>query len=178
MAEKQDMSINYLSTFFSYGSPSKSPYKKTPPVRVKCVAKKAVVKVVDYTFSEQGITASKSKTTIHFGLCDHSSVIKATVEETLSNTLGTEMEEGRCYIIRNYGYIPARGNSSEQLFLKSGTVIYHSGNFPVSNEVEQRAIPLIQPPSRLVRMDEATGNLNSLITLEGKVITVSVNFAS
>lgn len=180
MAERRNMTIDRLVNEFSTtNSPSKtgSPYKRTPPIQCKCLGKKAITKTTEFKKCEQTnvIKAVKTKTMIHYGLCDYQSAIKATADTAVLSALDVDMEPERCYILRNYGVLPAKNNSPMQIFLKPGTTIFHAGDMTIPDNVQANCKVLVHPESRTVTINEATANiLDRLITLEGKVLSVSL----
>ncbi|MGH0146394.1 UNVERIFIED_CONTAM: hypothetical protein FKN15_008017 [Acipenser sinensis] len=94
--------------------------------------------------------------------------IKATADTEVLKTIGVEMKEGRTYIIKNYGLIPAKGNMPAQLYLKESTIVYNSGAIQVNSEMELKAQQQIEPPSFQVPIN-AVQDQTRLLSVNGQI---------
>lgn len=155
-------------------SKGSSPYKSLKSVKVKCVARKEIVKCTEFNFTSDSVTMKKVKT-VHYGVADESDVIKVTVDENVLREIGTDMEVNRTYILRNYRLLPARHNNSGQIFRKPTTMVFQTSILNVSDDLARKAEQTINPPSPVVpRYDDTC--LHKIVTVQGRVVSVSFIF--
>lgn len=82
------------------------------------------------------------------------------------------MEQGKSYILKNYGLVPPNGLSKPQIHLRGDTLIFTTSEVKVSEDVATKGQLEIEPFSQELEIGSSqTGT--QLVSLTGKMITVS-----
>ncbi|MGL4877707.1 hypothetical protein, partial [Paraclostridium dentum] len=75
-------------------------------------------------FSRDEVSVGKVKKSVHYGLVDETDAIKVTADENVIKEIGMDMEIGKMYIVRNYGFVPGRHSGGALIFLKPNTMVF------------------------------------------------------
>ena len=82
---------------------------------------------------------------------------------------------GRSYILKNYGFIPARGYTKSQIFINLNTSIIPTNYLNIDETAMEEATKLINPPSLEISINDVSTS-SGLVTISGKVANVSIVF--
>ncbi|KAK6489653.1 hypothetical protein HHUSO_G6522 [Huso huso] len=86
------------------------------------------------------------------------------------------MEQGKSYILKDYGLVPPNGLSKPQIHLRGDTLIFTTSEVKVSEDVATKGQLEIEPFSQELEIGSSqTGT--QLVSLTGKVITGSTSMS-
>ncbi|XP_030269151.1 uncharacterized protein LOC115579694 isoform X2 [Sparus aurata] len=141
--------------------PCTGPYNRLPTMTIKVIAVKEVVRVQNWDFKEGDVIPTTTHKNAVAAISDGKSVLKFTIFEDLAK----QVEEGKSYIVKNYG-LSKYGSGPRSVLSRKNTAMYFCAPVTVSSQLEEEGRRMLSPPSISVPIKNLQADLQHFLTLE------------
>lgn len=148
--------------------PCTGPYNRLPTMTIKVIAVKEVVRVQNWDFKEGDVIPTTTHKNAVAAISDGKSVLKFTMFEDLAK----QVEEGKSYIVKNYG-LSKDGSGPRSVLSRKNTAMYFCAPVTVSSQLEEEGRRMLSPPSISVPIKNLQADLQHFLTVEGSITSVS-----